>query len=100
MATKYILVGWPEIQDFMEHPRWSECILCQEIEGHLCESPTYAVPEDLYNSVYNIEPSIILNTKDISIIKESAHFINYISQTEGEDINPDNLDEKLLSIIS
>lgn len=21
--TKYILVGWPEIQDFMEHPRFN-----------------------------------------------------------------------------
>ena len=23
---KYVLVGWPEIQLFMDHPRWSECI--------------------------------------------------------------------------
>lgn len=31
-AERYILVGWPEIQDFMDHPRWSECIFCMEIE--------------------------------------------------------------------
>lgn len=52
--TKYILVGWPEIQDFMEHPRFNECIFCIEIEGHPCEDSTYVVPEDLYNEVYHI----------------------------------------------
>lgn len=30
----YVLVGWPEIQDFMLHDRWNECIFCIEIEGH------------------------------------------------------------------
>ena len=33
---RYILVEWPEIQNFMDHPRWSECIFCMEIEGHPC----------------------------------------------------------------
>ena len=46
--TKYILVTFPEIQDFMEHPRFGECIFCESIEGHPVESSTYAVPEDLY----------------------------------------------------
>lgn len=45
---KYVLVSFPEIQDFMEHPRWNECIFCMDIEGHPCEDSTYAVPEDLY----------------------------------------------------
>lgn len=53
MNTKYILVSFPEIQDFMDNPRFSECIFCTEIEGHPCEDSTYAVPEDLYNEVYN-----------------------------------------------
>lgn len=48
---KYVLVSFPEIQYFMEHPRWSECIFCIEIEGHPCEDSTYAVPEDLYYQV-------------------------------------------------
>lgn len=48
---KYVLVSFPEIQYFMEHPRWSECIFCQEIEGHPCEGSTYVVPEDLYYQV-------------------------------------------------
>lgn len=49
---KYILVNWPEIQMFMEHPRWSECIFCTEIPGHPCDDSTYAVPESLYKEVY------------------------------------------------
>jgi len=53
---KYILVQWPEIQDFMSHSRWSECIFCMEIEGHQCPDNAYMVPESLYNEV-------ILNTK-------------------------------------
>lgn len=52
-AEKYILVGWPEIQDFMEHPRWSECIFCIEVEGHPCPDNAYMVPESLYEEVNN-----------------------------------------------
>lgn len=51
-VEKYILVSFPEIQDFMTHPRWDECILCSSIEGHECPDSTYAVPEDLYNEIY------------------------------------------------
>lgn len=50
---KYILVGWPEIQDFMMHQRWNECIFCSSIPGHKVPDSTYAVPEDLYKEVYN-----------------------------------------------
>lgn len=52
-AERYILVGWPEIQDFMEHPRWSECIFCMETEGHPCPDNAYMVPESLYEEVNN-----------------------------------------------
>lgn len=51
MNTKYILVGWPEIQDFMEHPRFNECIFCTDIEGRPCPDSSYMVPEDLYYEV-------------------------------------------------
>lgn len=44
----YVMVSFPEIQDFMEHPRWNECIFCQSIEGHECPDSTYMVPKDLY----------------------------------------------------
>lgn len=100
MKPRYILVNWPEIQDFMGHPRWSECVFCSEIEGHPCEDSTYAVPEDLYNEIYKLESNIILNKEDVDIIKESAHFISFIAQTEGESINNNHLDEKLLRIIN
>ena len=41
MKELYVLISWPEIQDFMEHERWEECIFCQEIEGHPCPDSTY-----------------------------------------------------------
>lgn len=50
---RYILVEWPKIQTFMDHPRWSECIFCMEIEGHPCPDNSYMVPESLYKEVNN-----------------------------------------------
>lgn len=52
---RYVLVEWPEIQDFMTNPRWNECILCIDIEGHTCPDSIYAVPEDLYNAVTQLD---------------------------------------------
>lgn len=51
----YVLVGWPEIQDFMAHERWEECVFCIEIEGHPVEDSTYAVPFDLYEEVIHTQ---------------------------------------------
>lgn len=53
MNKKYILVTFPEIQYFMVHERFEECIFCTEIPGHPCPSSTYAVPEDLYQEFLN-----------------------------------------------
>lgn len=50
---KYVLVEWPEIQIFMDHPRWGECIFCTEIIGHPCPDGSYMVPESLYKEVNN-----------------------------------------------
>lgn len=50
---RYILVEWPEIQNFMNHPKWSECIFCMEIDGHPCPDQSYMVPESLYKEVNN-----------------------------------------------
>lgn len=44
----YILISWPEIQDFMEHERWDECVFCREIS-------TYIVPLDLFIEIYNLK---------------------------------------------
>ena len=49
---EYILVSFPEIQKFQEHPRWNECIACQDVEGHPCPSETWVVPKDLYMEVF------------------------------------------------
>ena len=51
---QYVLVGWPEIQDFMDNERWDECVFCMEITGHPCPDSTYAGPVSLYNEVYSL----------------------------------------------
>lgn len=48
----YVLVSWPDIQDYMSDPRWSECIFCQNIDNHPVEDGTFAVPFNLYKK-YN-----------------------------------------------
>ncbi len=49
---KYILVQWPESQEIMDHPRFSECLLVQDIDGHIeVGSSAYMVPEDLYHEM-------------------------------------------------
>lgn len=51
--TKYILSQWPESQYFMEHPRFSECLLVTDLDGHTeVGSSAYMIPEDIYNEVF------------------------------------------------
>lgn len=87
----YVLVGWPEIQDFMAHERWEECVFCIEIEGHPVEDSTYAVPLDLYEEVY-----AHLSTK--KTIEEAADFISKVTLEWDEEDKEDLLDGKLLEI--
>lgn len=54
MNEKYIMVTWPDIQNFMEHKRWNECVFCIEISGNPCPDSTYMVPESLYDEVYGV----------------------------------------------
>lgn len=52
---KYVLVMWSDSQILMEHERFNECLLVQDIEGHdEVGSSAYMCPEDLYNKVFNI----------------------------------------------
>lgn len=49
---KYILVKWPDSQSFMEHERFNECLLVQDIDNHeQVGSSAYMVPEDLYREI-------------------------------------------------
>lgn len=51
---KYILVQWPESQDLMLNPRFSECLFISNIDGHEdVGSSAYMCPEDLYNEIFN-----------------------------------------------
>lgn len=50
---KYILVQWPESQMLMEHDRFNECLLINNIEEHEeVGSSAYMCPEDLYNEIF------------------------------------------------
>lgn len=51
MDEKYVMVSWPEVQEFMSEERWSECIFCTSIADHPCPDCTYMVPESLYDKV-------------------------------------------------
>lgn len=49
---KYILVSYPEVEKFMEHSGWNECVACVSTDGHPCPDGTWAVPESMYRSMY------------------------------------------------
>ncbi len=53
--TKYILLGFPEIQDYMDHPRFNdECFYAYAYDP--CDTNSYYfVPEDLYNEINQIK---------------------------------------------
>lgn len=49
MKQRYILVTWPESQQFMDHERFNECLFVQDIDGHTeVGSSAYMIPEDIY----------------------------------------------------
>lgn len=51
---RYVIVTWPDSQELMEHPRFNECLLIDNIEGHTdVGSSAYAVPIDVYSEIYN-----------------------------------------------
>lgn len=101
MTTKYVLVYWPEIQDYMNHPRYKECFLCESLDEDDGEPvvSTYMVPEDLYEEIeigklypaefdiplghiYITENEVILNgikkyTRDESELKRGSEVILY-----------------------
>lgn len=53
MSERYLMVTWPDIQNFMDNERWNECIFCMPIKDHPCPDSTYMVPESLYDKVMN-----------------------------------------------
>lgn len=87
----YKLVSFPEIQAYMDHERWDECMLCISIDAENTSSNDYAVPEDLYNEVNGIDKPELK-----TLLEESADLISMATFELGEDFNPDKLDDKLL----
>ena len=53
---KYVLVEWPESQELMEHERFNECLIVQDIEDHIeVGGSAYMCPEDLYEKIFNTD---------------------------------------------
>ena len=53
---KYVLVECPESQELMEHERFNECLLIQDIDGHVeVGGSAYMCPEDLYEKIFNTD---------------------------------------------
>lgn len=83
------MVSWPEIQDYMEHPRWNECIFCTEIEGHPCPDNTYMIPEDLYNNKFvekTIETNLgkILFTEYHAVLNDKNYYYNRLIRRDDK----------------
>lgn len=78
------MVTFPEIQDFMEHERWGECIFCQAIDGHPCPDSTYMVPESIYHSRF---PNMIQRYVGETFIVEGqkAVLVGYCSDSLDRD---------------
>lgn len=49
MEELYVIVAWPDIQDFMNHKDWDKCRMLHPNKTNLCE---YIVPLELYKEVY------------------------------------------------
>ena len=53
---KYILVQWPESQMLMEHKRFNECLLVQDIINlNEVGSCAYMCPEVLYEKIFKTD---------------------------------------------
>lgn len=87
----YKLISFPEIQAYMDHERWDECMLCISTDAESASSNDYAVPEDLYNEVNGIDKPELK-----TLLEESASLISMATFELGEDFNSDKLDDKLL----
>lgn len=53
--TKYLLINWPEIQDYMDSDRWEECYSAISCDISV-ESGVWFVPEDLVEEINNKIP--------------------------------------------
>lgn len=103
----YKLVSFPEIQAYMDHERWDECMLCISTDAESASSNDYAVPEDLY---YEINRTNKYELKDLpdeiheankaelkDLLEEAANLINIASSViVSEAYNKDMIENKLL----
>lgn len=80
--NNYILVEWPEIQDFMEHSRYGECYSANSVDESEATG-VWFVPKDLYEEIkidklYPIETDISLGHLKITSNYIELNGIKYI----------------------
>ena len=89
--TKYVIVTFPEIQEYMDSERWNECYQL------LADDPSYIVPEDLYEWINrikipdkykdtyteNIPRSIKKGTKVLLYDYDKDDFVEEVTQTSS-----------------
>lgn len=82
MSDRYVLVTWPEIQDYMDNPRYKlECFSGQSMDENNTEG-VWFVPEDLYeevevNKLYPAEFDIPLGHIKITLDEVILNGITY-----------------------
>lgn len=74
--VKYIMVSWPEIQDFMNDKRWEDCVFCQSVKGHQVPDSTWMIPEDFYNDIKNQFPREFQTNIGTIVCYEDKAFVN------------------------
>ena len=69
MTDLYKLVLWPESQFLMDHPRFSECLFIDYIDGHEdVGSSAYVCPVDLYEEIFHVDSTRWLNKQEVKEI--------------------------------
>lgn len=90
--NKYIILGYPEVQKFMDNERWSEC------RALISDNSEYAIPEDLYEEVmYKLQfPKKYENTNLGTVVLYETRAIVNGTETFWYDHNPKKGDLILL----
>lgn len=90
--NKYVILGWPEVQKFMDNERWSEC------RALISDDAEYAIPEDLYEEVmYKLQfPKKYENTNLGTIVCYETRAIVNGEETFWYDCTPKKGDKILI----
>lgn len=94
------MVTWPEVQDYMEHERWGDCIACQNVRDHSCPDGAWMVPEEVYKEIkYKKQfPKIYENTEIGKVVCYHDRAVVNDSEVFKYDTEPKKGDKVLVYI--